>query len=77
MMWQVEYADEFEEWWLGLTQEQQEALDDRVMLLAEVGPSLKRPVVGDIKASRHPNSRSCGGKGCSTSSEIVGRRGGP
>lgn len=56
-MWDVEYTDEFEEWWLGLTQEQQEALDDRVMLLAEVGPGLKRPVVGDIKASRHPNMK--------------------
>lgn len=56
-MWEVEYTDLFEEWWLGLTQEQQEALDDRVMLLAAVGPGLKRPVVGDIKASRHRNMK--------------------
>ncbi|MPZ53930.1 MAG: diaminopimelate decarboxylase [Acidimicrobiia bacterium] len=56
-MWDVEYTNEFEEWWLGLTQEQQEALDDRVMLLAEVGPGLKRPVVGLIKASRHANMK--------------------
>ena len=46
MMWEVEYTAEFEEWWLSLTPEQQEALDDRVMLLAEIGPGLKRPVVG-------------------------------
>ena len=38
-MWDVEYTDEFEEWWLGLTQEQQEALDDRVMLLARSDPA--------------------------------------
>jgi hypothetical protein len=56
-MWEVEYTYEFEQWWLDLTQEQQEALDARVMLLAEHGPGLKRPVVGDIKASRHANMK--------------------
>jgi len=44
-VWEVEYTDEFEAWWRELTQAQQEALDDRVMLLAEVGPALRRPVV--------------------------------
>jgi hypothetical protein len=44
-MWEVEYTNEFEGWWLDLSQEQQEALDDRVMLLMEHGPSLRRPVV--------------------------------
>ncbi len=56
-MWEVEFTDEFEDWWLNLTQEQQEALDERVTLLAEHGPGLKRPVVGDIKTSRHPNMK--------------------
>ena len=56
-MWEVEYTTDFEEWWLGLTEDQQEALDDRVMLLAEVGPGLKRPVVGDITTSRHANMK--------------------
>ena len=56
-MWEVEYTDEFEEWWQGLTEAQQEALDDRVMLLAEVGPALKRPVVGDVATSRHNNMK--------------------
>jgi len=55
VVWEVEYTNEFGEWWLGLTQAQQEALDDRVTLLAEVGPGLRRPVVGDITGSRHPN----------------------
>lgn len=40
-----------------LTTEQQEAIDDRVMLLVEHGPALKRPVVGDIKNSRHANMK--------------------
>jgi len=40
-VWYVEYTNEFEDWWRDLTQEQQEALDDRVMLLAEHGPILK------------------------------------
>jgi hypothetical protein len=56
-MWEVEYTHEFEDWWETLTIEQQEAIDDRVMLLAEHGPALRRPVVGDIKSSRHPNMK--------------------
>jgi hypothetical protein len=46
--WEIEYTDQFERWWNDLTEEQQEALDDRIVLLAEAGPRLKRPIVGDI-----------------------------
>ncbi len=56
-VWEIEYTNEFEDWWRDLTQEQQEALDERVLLLSEHGPSLKRPVVGEITASRHPNMK--------------------
>jgi len=56
-VWEVEYTDEFEQWWRDLTEEQQEALDDRVMLLAEHGPILKRPVVAETTSSRHPNMK--------------------
>ena len=56
-MWEVEYTDEFYHWWRKLTEEQQEALDDRVMLLAEHGPAIKRPVVGEITSSRHRNMK--------------------
>jgi hypothetical protein len=56
-VWDVEYTEEFEQWWRQLTQGQQEALDERVMLLAEHGPALKRPVVGEITSSRHPNMK--------------------
>ena len=33
------------------------AIDDRVTLLAQRGPELRRPVVGDITSSRHPNMK--------------------
>ena len=57
MAWEVEYTDQFEGWWERLGIEQQEALDDRVMLLAEVGPGLGRPVVDTITGSRHANMK--------------------
>ena len=56
-MWEVEYTDEFEAWWQGLSVAQQEALDDRVMLLAEIGPLMKRPLVGEVATSRHNNMK--------------------
>jgi len=56
-VWEVEYTDEFEAWWNRLSEEQQEALHDRVTLLAENGPNLKRPIVGEIKSSRHQNMK--------------------
>lgn len=56
-MWEVEFTHEFEDWWETLTVEQQEAIDDRVMLLTEDGPALRRPVVGDVKSSRHANMK--------------------
>lgn len=56
-MWEIEFTDEFEEWWRTLTSAQQEAIDDRVTLLSERGPELRRPVVGDIASSRHPNMK--------------------
>ena len=51
--WDVEFTDEFEEWWDTLEIEEQAALSDRVRLLEEQGPTVKRPVVGEITGSRH------------------------
>ena len=56
-VWEVEYTDQFERWWSGLSAEQQAALDDRVMLLSEFGPALGRPVVDTIKGSRHAHMK--------------------
>ncbi|MEA2255574.1 MAG: hypothetical protein QOG35_1619 [Solirubrobacteraceae bacterium] len=52
-MFEVEYTDEFEAWWNTLAIEQQVAVDARVQLLAQRGPALKRPVVGEIKGSSY------------------------
>ena len=66
MSWEVEYTDEFHEWWIGLTREQQEALTARVELLEQHGPNLGRPSVDSIQTSRHPNMKelraSCDGQ---------------
>ena len=56
-MWEVEVTDEFLGWWDGLMVDQQEALTDRVGLLAERGPDLGRPVVDRIQSSRHHNMK--------------------
>jgi hypothetical protein len=57
VVWEIEVTDEFVEWWLGLTADQQESLTDRVDLLAERGPDLGRPVVDRIQSSRHHNMK--------------------
>jgi hypothetical protein len=57
LVWEVEVTDEFLDWWRSLSSEQQEALTDRVDLLAERGPDLGRPVVDRIQTSRHHNMK--------------------
>lgn len=56
-VWEVEFTDEFEQWWADLDVDQQEALTGRVDLLAERGPDLGRPVVDRISRSRHHNMK--------------------
>jgi hypothetical protein len=55
--WEVEYTDQFERWWIDLTEEQQERVAAAVEFLGERGPSLGRPFVDGIKSSRHPNMK--------------------
>jgi hypothetical protein len=38
-MWEIEVTDEFEAWWRELTPALQEALDQRLRLLAARGPA--------------------------------------
>lgn len=57
MGWEVEYTDEFEAWWEGLTVAEQAAIDLAVETLSNEGPTLGRPWVDTIKASRHPNMK--------------------
>jgi hypothetical protein len=54
---EVNYTDEFEEWWDGLTVKQQEDIAARVELLEQIGPALGRPVVDRVKASAFQNMK--------------------
>ena len=54
-MWEVEYTNEFGQWWAGLTEDEQESLAANVELLRQLGPGLPRPHVDTIKGSRHSN----------------------
>ena len=54
MNWEVEYTDEFDQWWSGLTEEEQVSLAASVQLLEERGPSLGYPHSSGINGS-YPN----------------------
>lgn len=57
MAWEVEYTDEFEQWWNTLSENEQDHVTAKVRLLAMHGPSLGRPAVDTITNSRHPNMK--------------------
>ena len=40
MKWDVEYTDEFGEWWRSLSEDEQVSLDASVRLLEDRGPNL-------------------------------------
>ena len=56
-MWEIEVTDQFDEWWSTLTDDQREAVTDRVDVLAERGPDLGRPIVDRIHSSRHQSMK--------------------
>lgn len=55
--WEVEATDQFSDWFASLDAGQAEALAAAIDLLAAEGPALKRPLVGEISASRHKNMK--------------------
>ena len=57
VVWEVEYTDEFGDWWTGLDEAQQDRLAATVMLLAEHGPALPFPHCSGINGSRHAHMR--------------------
>jgi hypothetical protein len=57
MAWEVEYTDQFGEWWDHLSEEEQEAVTAAMNVLERRGPSLGRPLVDTIKQSRHKNMK--------------------
>ena len=60
MPWQVEYTDQFKEWWATLSDEQQEDLAATVELLMERGPALPYPHSSGIVTSWHSHMRELG-----------------
>lgn len=57
MVWEVEYTDQFRDWYERLDEEDQDALIARVELLEQLGPALGRPTVDNVHQSRHPNMK--------------------
>lgn len=57
MAYEVEYTDEFEEWWDGLSEAEQESVAASVFLLEEKGPHLAFPHSSGIESSRHRHMR--------------------
>lgn len=57
MATEVEYTDEFYQWWLTLDAAEQVSVDAVVELLRERGPTLRSRYSSDIKGSRHGNMR--------------------
>ncbi len=56
-MWEIEYTDEFGQWWDQLDAGEQEAIAVSVELLRQLGPRLPRPHADTLKGSRHPNMK--------------------
>ena len=57
MAWEVEYTDQFGEWYRGLDAGEREAIDAAVEILEREGPALGRPLVDTVHRSRHANMK--------------------
>ena len=57
MAWDVEYTDEFGEWWDGLDESEQDDIDRAVGLIEALGPRVPHPYSSDVRGSRHGNMR--------------------
>ena len=53
MSWNVEYTDQFGEWWDQLSEAEQESIAASVQLLEELGPHLSFLHSSGVKGSRH------------------------
>lgn len=56
-MWEVEFTDEFGDWWESLTEDEQESLTVSVKLLQVLGPDLGRPYADTVRKSKHSNMK--------------------
>jgi hypothetical protein len=54
---EVEYTDEFGQWWDGLTEDEQESVAAAIEVLEERGTELRHPYSSQVKSSRHRHMR--------------------
>lgn len=57
MAWEVEYTDQFEEWWNMLLRHERRGIASVVNLLAQQGPRLGFPHSSGIRGARHRHMR--------------------
>ena len=57
MSWAAERTSEFDEWWEGLTDQEQRKVVASVEALQELGPSAGRPLADTVEGSKHPNMK--------------------
>lgn len=57
MRCEVEYTDEFEDWWRELSENEQDSVAVKVQLLEQLGPQLPFPHSSGIQGSRHSHMR--------------------
>jgi len=57
MQWDVEYTDEFGQWWSSLSEAEQESIAASVQLLEARGPNLGYPHSSGISGSSHSHMR--------------------
>ena len=57
MEWEVEFTDEFGEWWGSLNSDEQDRVRDTVDLLRRFGPALPHPHCSGIVTSQFPHMR--------------------
>ncbi len=55
--WEVEFTDEFGEWWAELTEADQDEIAAAAELLGQKGPDLPFPYSSGVSGSRHPHMR--------------------
>jgi hypothetical protein len=53
--WEVEITDQFRQWYLSLTDSQQQAITERVEHLETTGPMTRRPYVGEVAGAKVHN----------------------
>ncbi len=57
MTWDVEYTDEFGDWWNSITEHEQEDITAICGLLMEHGPALPFPYSSGVEGSEHDHMR--------------------